>query len=107
MKLRLQRLPSRRRFIQGTLAAGVTSSLPSRMFGSAAGGVDFTDESDIDLLVEYDSDFSPPPLSEFFQFRRDLSSLLSRQIDLTMAGAVRNPYVREAIERSRQMLHGA
>ena len=77
------------------------------LFGSAARGVDFTDESDIDLLVEYDSDFSPPPLSEFFQFRRDLSSLLSRQIDLTMAGAVRNPYVREAIERSRQMLHGA
>ena len=39
--------------------------------------------------------------------RRTLSDLFGRKVDLTMASAVRNPYLRAAIERSRQPLHGA
>ena len=64
------------------------------LFGSAA-------------RAEYESDVSPPPLGEFFALGRGLSVLLGRKIDLTMAGAGRNPFIRDAIERSRQTLHGA
>jgi predicted nucleotidyltransferase len=36
-----------------------------------------------------------------------LTELLGRPVDLVMAGAVENPFVRAGIERSRQMLYGS
>jgi len=77
------------------------------LFGSAARETDFTDQSDVDFLVDYEPSHSPPSLSDFFELRDALSSLLGRRVDLTMATALRNPHLRTAIERSRQNLHGA
>ncbi|MGI8841121.1 MAG: nucleotidyltransferase family protein [Caulobacteraceae bacterium] len=77
------------------------------LFGSAARQIDFTDDSDIDLLVEFDPDHSPPTFGDFLAFRQTLAALVGREIDLTMARAVRNPFVRAAIERTRRPLHGA
>jgi predicted nucleotidyltransferase len=77
------------------------------VFGSAARGDDFTEESDVDLLVEYEPDQDPPSFKDFLAFREALGRLLGRKVDLTMADAVRNPYVRANIERFRQTLHGA
>jgi predicted nucleotidyltransferase len=77
------------------------------VFGSAARGEDFTDESDVDLLVEYEPDHDPPVFRDFLALREALSRALGRRVDLTMADAVRNPYVRADIERFRQNLHGA
>lgn len=76
------------------------------VFGSAARETDFSAESDIDLLVEYESSHSPPTLRDYFHLRDALCGLLGRAVDLTMSGAVRNPYVRADIERSKQSLHG-
>jgi uncharacterized protein len=76
------------------------------LFGSATRETDFTELSDIDLLVEYEPQHSPPTLASYLAFRDDLSDLLGRMVDLVMEGAVRNPYLRAAIERSRQPLHG-
>src|SRR5688572_2919326 len=77
------------------------------VFGSAARGDDFSDESDVDLLVEYEADHNPPSFKDFLAFREALSGMLGRNVDLTMADAVRNPYVLAGIERFRQNLHGA
>ena len=77
------------------------------LFGSAARETDFGPESDIDLLVEYDPDHSPPALADFFALRDDLQALLGRPVDLAMAGAIRNPYVQAEIDRSRRTLHAA
>jgi uncharacterized protein len=77
------------------------------VFGSAARETDFSESSDIDLLVDYDPSYAPPALDDFFALRDELSDLFGRKVDLTMASAVRNPYLRAAIERSRQPLHGA
>jgi hypothetical protein len=78
------------------------------VFGSAARGDDFDpDTSDADFLVEFEPD---PPMGLFdayFEFRDALSALLGRDVDLISAGAVRNPYVRASIDRSRELLHGA
>lgn len=71
------------------------------VFGSAARGEDFTEESDINFLVAFEPDHTPPALRDFLALRSALASLLGREIDLTVAGAVRNPFVREAIDRSR------
>ena len=77
------------------------------VFGSAARESDFSDNSDIDLLVEYEPDHGPPRLEDYFEFRDALTALLGRKVDLVMANVVRNPYIRASIERSRQPLHGA
>jgi predicted nucleotidyltransferase len=77
------------------------------VFGSAARESDFSDESDIDLLVEYEPEHHPPSFADYLTFRDALEKLLGRKVDLVMTGAVNNPYVRAGIERSRQNLHGA
>jgi predicted nucleotidyltransferase len=77
------------------------------LFGSAARGFDFTDHSDLDFLVDYEPSHSPPSLSDFFELREALRTLLGRKVDLTMDSALRNPFLRSAIERTRRNVHGA
>lgn len=77
------------------------------MFSSAARESDFSEASDVDLLVEYGTGHHPPSLEDYLALRDALENLLGRKVDLIMASAVSNPYVRAGIERSRQNLHGA
>ena len=77
------------------------------LFGSAARGDDFTADSDLDFLVEFEAGFEPVALADFFGLRDALASLFGRKVDLVMANAIRNPLLRAAIERSRVSLHGA
>ncbi len=76
------------------------------LFGSAARGHDFTAGSDIDFLVEFEADHSPVTFADFLGLRDALAALLDRPVDLAMAGAIRNPFLRAAIERSRIPVHG-
>ena len=77
------------------------------VFGSAARETDFSDRSDIDLLVEYEAGHHPPSLTDYLDLRDSLQDLFGRNVDLVMAGAVDNPYVRAGIDRSREKLNGA
>ena len=76
------------------------------VFGSAARGVDFTDESDIDLLIEYEPEHSPS-WGPFFDLRESFAALFGREVDFVMMGAVESPYLHASIERSRELLFGA
>jgi predicted nucleotidyltransferase len=40
-------------------------------------------------------------------FRSDLSRLFGRAVDLVMVGAVKNRYVAQDIERTKQLLYAA
>jgi predicted nucleotidyltransferase len=65
------------------------------VFGSAARGTDFDpSRSDVDLLVSYDPDASPPTLTAYFDLQEELTALLGYPVDLVMSSAVRNPYTR-------------
>ena len=78
------------------------------VFGSAARETDFDPaRSDVDLLVAYDPDVPRPSLTEYFGLRDELAALLGRPVDLVMAGAVRNPYIRADIEQARELLYAA
>jgi predicted nucleotidyltransferase len=77
------------------------------VFGSAARGEDFDPQrSDVDFLVEFDAS-TAPTLDLFFSLRDQLAALMGRPVDLVMAGAVRNPFIRADIERSREMVYAA
>jgi predicted nucleotidyltransferase len=77
------------------------------VFGSAARGGDFDpSRSDVDLLVTYLPDHTPN-FGKHLELRDALAKLSGRPVDLVMAGAVENPFIRAGIERSRQALYGA
>ncbi|MBS3933431.1 MAG: nucleotidyltransferase domain-containing protein [Truepera sp.] len=78
------------------------------VFGSAARGEDFAVSSDVDLLVEFapDTDFGPW-LAHYFEFKEHLQELLGKEVDLVMAGSLRNPYLLRAIDRDRKLLYAA
>ncbi len=78
------------------------------LFGSAARGDGFDPaRSDVDLLVEYELSHAPPALADFLGLRAALEALLGYRVDLAMASAIRNPYLRASIEAARLPLHAA
>lgn len=79
------------------------------VFGSAARGTDFDPaKSDIDFLVEFEPGEAGAPLFDtYFGFKESLEALFGRNVDLVEAGAVRNPYLKENIERSRETVFAA
>ncbi|QVL50926.1 MAG: nucleotidyltransferase domain-containing protein [Thiocapsa sp.] len=75
------------------------------VFGSAARGTDFDPErSDADFLVEFAPD-AQADLGGWFSVRTELEHLLGRGVDLVEYRAVRNPYVRVDIERTRELIY--
>ena len=78
------------------------------VFGSAARGVDFDPEtSDADFLVEFGPVAGPRTLNQHFDLRDALHDALRRPVDLVEFGAVRNPYVRASINKSRELVYAA
>jgi predicted nucleotidyltransferase len=77
------------------------------VFGSAAGD-DFNEQSsDIDLLVEFDDMPFPDRADAYLGLLTESEALLGRRVDLVEVSAVRNPYLRQGIEASRQLLYAA
>ena len=76
------------------------------VFGSAARGTDFDPmSSDADFLVEFRLDNGRAPLRHYFDFAEALQHALGRPVDLVESGAVQNPYLRAAIDRSRELVY--
>ena len=66
----------------------------------------FTNESDIDLVV----DFNPIDIStyadNYYDFKFSLQKILKRQIDLLEDKAIKNPYFRQSIIEKRKLIYG-
>lgn len=77
------------------------------LFGSATGDHFDPARSDLDFLVDFE------PMSEglyadhYFGLLHDLSELLGRPVDLIVNRAIRNPYFRESVNASRELLYAA
>jgi predicted nucleotidyltransferase len=77
------------------------------LFGSATDGRSDSDGSDLDFLVVFDPSFGGSRADRYFGLLETLESLFSRSVDLVELEAIRNPYFRESIERSRTLLYAA
>ena len=75
------------------------------VFGSAARKAEGA--ADLDLLVELEDLPAGTHADAYFGLLEDLEALLARPVDLVMASALRNPFLRDSIERSRCLLYGA
>lgn len=76
-------------------------------FGSAARDGFRPEDSDLDFLV----DFEPPPPGEYrrtyFGLLNELRALFDRDVDLVEESAIKNPYFRESVNATRELLYGA
>ncbi len=78
------------------------------IFGSAARGADFDPQtSDADFLVEFRLDNGRAPLRQYFDFAEALRQTLGRSVDLVESGAIQNPYLRAAIDKSRELVYAS
>ena len=73
------------------------------LFGSVL-REDFTDESDIDVLVEFEPGHTPG--FAFFDMERELSALLGRKVDLNTPGFL-SPYFRDDVMREAEVRYDA
>ncbi len=76
-------------------------------FGSAASGAFPGEDSDLDFLVEFESPAAGGFADRYFGLLEALEQLFQRPVDLVVDSAIRNPYFRESIERSRALLYAA
>ena len=67
----------------------------------------FSDKSDIDLIVDIDSDDPIDYADNYFNLKFALEELLSRRIDLLENKAIKNPLLRENIDNSKTLLYAS
>jgi hypothetical protein len=75
------------------------------LFGSALRD-DFGPDSDLDLLVTF-ADEAPWTLWDLMAMEEELEALLGRPVDVVEKRALRNPFRRPEILRTRQVLYGS
>lgn len=67
----------------------------------------FTEQSDVDLLVTFDENLTPHTYTEnFFALYHALKSLLGREVDLVDDDAVKNPYFRQELNETQRLIYG-
>ncbi len=63
-------------------------------------------DSDIDFVIEIDSSDPFIYAENYFAFKFRLEKLLKRKIDLLEQKAIKNPFLREEIEKSKIRIYG-
>ena len=67
---------------------------------------DFRADSDVDVLVTFEST-AQWSLLDLVTMQQELASLLGRPVDLIEEAALRNPYRRSTIRRTKHILYAA
>lgn len=75
------------------------------VFGSILGD-NFNETSDIDFLVVFDKMELTSYTDNYFDFKFSLEDLLLHPIDLIEINALKNPYFKESVSNSRQLVYG-
>ena len=81
--------------------------LRMHLFGSALRDDFEPARSDLDLLVEFQPIEPGALVRAYFELEEQLASITGQSIDLVMADAVCNPYVRRDIDASKRLIFEA
>ena len=74
-------------------------------FGSV-NKISFTQESDIDLMVDFDTNDPLEYADRYFDLKFELERILNRSIDLLENKSIRNPFLRANIDKSKILIYG-
>ncbi len=66
----------------------------------------FNEESDVDFLVEFERNDIPDFASNYFELKFALEKLLGREVDLIEYAAIRNPYFKEDVDETKELIYG-
>jgi len=67
----------------------------------------FNDESDVDLLVDFNSEINHNNYADnYFDFYYDLKSLFGREVDLVDETSIKNPYFRAEVDETKHLIYG-
>lgn len=77
------------------------------VFGSAARDDFDPARSDLDLLVEFEPGYLPRSSWLKLDLEADLEKIFLREVDLAVAGSIRNPYVLQTVQEDQQLLYAA
>ncbi len=76
------------------------------LFGSGVSS-NFTNESDIDLLVSFQENLDPLEKGELWWSLYDyLKAHFNREIDLVTESSLKNPYFIEEVNNTKQLIYG-
>lgn len=77
------------------------------LFGSAAARRFQAEISDLDFLVEFEPSAGPGYADRYFGLLESLEVLFGRPVDLVVASAIKNPYFRQSVDKTRTLLYAA
>lgn len=66
----------------------------------------FNQESDIDLIVDFKNVALAKYADNYFDLKEQLEQVFNRQVDLLEEKAIRNPFLRKAIDKEKQLIYG-
>ena len=75
------------------------------VFGSVLTG-GFKKNSDVDLVVDFQDIDLYDYADNYFNLKESLEKLFKRKVDLLEEKAIRNPYLRQSIDSSKQLIYG-
>lgn len=75
-------------------------------FGSIV-GKKFNAESDIDFVVAFDNVSLDDYADNYFGLCEALEKLLGRKVDLVVETSIKNPYFKEEVDETKQLLFAA
>jgi predicted nucleotidyltransferase len=76
------------------------------VFGSVAKG-QATEESDVDLLVEFEREGTKGAFDQFMGFKERMEAILGRPVDLITGKRFRNPYFQQSVEEEKKLISAA
>jgi predicted nucleotidyltransferase len=67
----------------------------------------FSDHSDIDLVVDFERNDFHGSFDQFMDFKTDMEGLLQRRVDLISRKTIRNEILRNEIDSSKVLIYAA
>jgi predicted nucleotidyltransferase len=74
------------------------------LFGSVL-TQDFSPDSDVDVLVVFDSDDKIDFFDKYFELKEQLAEIFNRDIDLVVDKPFKNPIFRASVEKTRTIVY--
>jgi predicted nucleotidyltransferase len=66
----------------------------------------FTNESDIDLVVDFEKLDLSEYADNYFDLKDQLESIFNRPVDLLEEKGIRNPFLRKQIDNEKRLIYG-
>lgn len=68
---------------------------------------EFTDKSDIDLLIDFEAGISVEDYTDnYFSLREKFAQLFKRDVDLVTRRSLSNPFFIREVEQSKRLIYG-